>query len=64
MYDATLFPTIYRRYCHLLATNQAYVVTGLVEEHFSTVTVTVKTLQLLTTGGVPVSSEALEELRV
>ncbi|HBR51758.1 MAG TPA: DNA polymerase III subunit alpha [Nitrospira sp.] len=64
MYDATVFPTTYRRYCHLLATNQAYVVTGLVEEHFSTVSVTVKTLQLLTTGGIPASSEPLEELSV
>ncbi|HMS84722.1 MAG TPA: DNA polymerase III subunit alpha [Nitrospira sp.] len=64
MYDATLFPTTYRTYCHLLATNQAYVVTGLVEEHFSTVTVTVKTLQLLTTGGIPAPSESLEELHV
>jgi len=64
MYDATLFPTTYRHYCHLLVTNQAYVVTGLVEEHLSTVTVTVKTLQLLTTGGTPAPSEPLEELRV
>jgi len=64
MYDATVFPNIYREYCHLLATNQAYVVTGLVEEQFSTVTVTVKTLQLLTTGGIPAPSEPLEELSV
>ena len=47
LYDATLFPQTYRRYCHLLATNQAYVVTGLVEEQFSTVTLTVKELRLL-----------------
>jgi DNA polymerase III alpha subunit len=64
IYVATVFPNIYRQYCHLFATNQAYVVTGLVEEHFSTVTVTVRTLQLLTTGGVPTSSEPLEELSV
>jgi error-prone DNA polymerase len=64
MYDATVFPATYRQYCHLLATSQAYVVTGLVEEHFATVTVTVKSLQLLTTGGTPASSESLEELRV
>ena len=64
MYDATVFPTTYRHYCHLLATNQAYVVRGLVEEHFSTVTVTVRTLQLLTTGGIPAPSEPLEELRL
>ena len=48
MYDATLFPTTYRRYCHLLNTNPAYMLTGLVEEHFSTVTLTVKELELLT----------------
>ncbi len=64
MYDATVFPTTYRHYCHLLATNHAYVVTGLVEEHFSTVTVTVNTLQLLTSGGIPASCEPLEELRI
>ncbi len=64
MYDATLFPNRYREYCHLLAPNQAYVVTGLVEEHFSTVTVTVKTLQLLTTGGIPAPIEPLEKLSV
>lgn len=64
MYDATVFPNIYRLYCDLLATNQAYLVTGLVEEHFSTVTVTVKTLQLLTTGGMPAESQPLEELRL
>ena len=48
LYDATLFPNTYRRYCHLLATNQAYVVTGRVEEQFSTVALTV---QALTTPG-------------
>ncbi len=47
LYDATVFPNTYRRYCHLLATNQAYVVTGRVEEQFSTVTLTVKELRLL-----------------
>ena len=30
LYDATFFPDTYRRYCHLLGTNQAYVVTGVV----------------------------------
>jgi error-prone DNA polymerase len=61
MYDATVFPNTYRTYCHLLATNQAYVVTGLVEKYFSTVTVTVKTLHILTTGRIPAPSEPLEE---
>jgi error-prone DNA polymerase len=47
LYDATFFPGTYRRYCHLLGTNQAYVVTGVVEEHFGTVTLTVNYLQPL-----------------
>jgi len=47
LFDATVFPNIYRKYCHLLTTNQAYVVTGLIEEQFSTVTLTVKELRLL-----------------
>ncbi len=49
LYDATLFPDTYRTSCHLLARNQAYVVIGLVEEHFSTVTLTVRSLRLLST---------------
>lgn len=48
LYDAAVFPDVYRRVCHLLATNHAYIVTGRVEEQFSTVTLTVKELQLLT----------------
>lgn len=59
MYDATVFPNTYRQYCHLLATNQAYVVTGLVEEHFSTITVTVKTLRLLSTRTVLTAVEEM-----
>jgi DNA polymerase III alpha subunit len=61
MYDATVFPTTYRRYCHLLATNQAYRITGLVEEQCSTVTVTVRTLRLLIPSGLPAPTEPLEE---
>ena len=62
MYDATVFPQTYRQYCHLLAPNQGYIITGLVEEHFSTVTVTVKTLRLLNATEIQESSEALEEM--
>jgi error-prone DNA polymerase len=47
LYDATFFPDTYRRYCHVLGTNQAYVVTGVVEAHFGTVTLTVHRLQPL-----------------
>jgi error-prone DNA polymerase len=62
MYDATVFPITYRQYCHLLATNQAYMVTGLVEEHFSTVTVTVSTLRLLSTHTIEAPSEPMTEV--
>lgn len=47
LYDATLFPDVYRRCCHLLSPNQPYVVHGLVEESFGVATVTVNDLQLL-----------------
>ncbi len=48
LYDAAVFPEVYRRVCHLLATNHAYIVTGLVEQQYSTVTLTVKDIRLLT----------------
>ena len=47
LYDATLFPDIYRRCCHLLSPNRPYVVRGLVEETFGVVTLTVHDLRLL-----------------
>ena len=47
LYDATLFPEVYRRCCHLLLPNRPYVVRGLVEESFGVVTLTVHDLQLL-----------------
>jgi len=62
LYDATVFPNSYRRYCHLLATNQAYVVTGLVEEQFSTVTLTVNELRLLAARDVRSEFEPIEEV--
>ncbi|MEP6959379.1 MAG: DNA polymerase III subunit alpha [Nitrospirota bacterium] len=62
LYDATLFPKSYRRYCHLLAMNQAYIITGLVEEHFSTVTLTVKELRLLTCRTMESELEPIEDV--
>ena len=41
LYDATLFPHVYRRCHQLLASTRAYVVRGLVEEEFGVATVTV-----------------------
>ena len=47
LYDATLFPDVYRRCCHLLSTEYAYVLHGLVEEQFGVVTLTVHDLRVL-----------------
>ncbi len=47
LYDATLFPEVYRRCCHLLSPNRPYVVRGLVEESFGIVTLTVHELHVL-----------------
>jgi error-prone DNA polymerase len=46
LYDATFFPSTYWQCCHLLAPNQAYLVTGRVEEHFAAFTLTVIELRL------------------
>jgi error-prone DNA polymerase len=62
MYDATVFPQTYRQYCHLLAPNQAYVTTGLVEAQLSTVTVTVRTLRLLSTHDITAPSQPFKEV--
>ncbi|MBS0171157.1 MAG: DNA polymerase III subunit alpha, partial [Nitrospira sp.] len=47
LYDATLFPNVYRRCHQLLAANRAYIVSGLVEEAFGVATLTVSELQVL-----------------
>lgn len=62
MYDATVFPATYRQYCHLLATNQAYVLTGLIEADLSTVTVTVRTLRLLSAHDTDTHTDLVEEI--
>src|SRR5262249_49184320 len=51
LYDATLFPDVYRRCSHLLSSNRAYIVQGLVEESFGVVTLTVVDLRWLDTAG-------------
>ncbi|HEX2055884.1 MAG TPA: hypothetical protein VHF07_05290 [Nitrospiraceae bacterium] len=47
LYDATLFPDVYRRCCHLLSTDYPFVLQGLVEEHYGVVTLTVHDLRIL-----------------
>ncbi|MEP6960164.1 MAG: OB-fold nucleic acid binding domain-containing protein, partial [Nitrospirota bacterium] len=62
LYDATLFPNTYRRYCHLLAMNQAYAVTGRVEEQFATVALTVSRLTLLASSLIETDDEPVEDV--
>ncbi len=47
LYDATIFPEVYRRYCHLLAPDRPYVLRGLIEESFGVVTLTVTDLHVI-----------------
>ncbi len=47
LYDVTVFPAVYRKVCHLLADNQAYVLRGVVEEEFGAVTLTLQDLHRL-----------------
>ena len=42
LYDATFFPETFRRFGHLLSGGQPYMMEGLVEEEFCTLTLTVK----------------------
>jgi error-prone DNA polymerase len=47
IYDVTLFPDVYRRFCHLLTTTRPFLLTGLVEEDFGVCTLTVEALERL-----------------
>ena len=47
MVEATFFPGVYRRYAHLLTSGRPYLLTGLVEEDFGAVTLTVDHIEVL-----------------
>ena len=47
LYDATFFPKTYRRFGHLLSGGKPYLMEGLVEEEFCTVTLTVHKIWVL-----------------
>lgn len=49
LYDATLFPSAYRHFAHLLSTNRPYILEGLIEEDFNAVTLTVHHMKSLDT---------------
>ena len=47
LYDATLFPDAYRKFCHLLTSARPFLLTGLVEEDFGVSTLTVERVERL-----------------
>jgi error-prone DNA polymerase len=47
LYETTFFPQVYARFCHILNRSRPYVLTGLVEEDFGAVTLTVDSVRLL-----------------
>jgi len=47
LFDATFFPDAYERFCHLLATNRPFLLTGKVEEDFGVCALTVDRLERL-----------------
>ena len=47
LYDATLFPDAYRRFCHLLSSDRPCLLRGLIEENFGAVTLTIHDMEYL-----------------
>ncbi len=47
LYETTFFPQAYARFCHMLNRSRPYVLTGLVEEDFGSVTLTVEKVLLI-----------------
>lgn len=47
LFDATLFPDAYRKFCHLLATDRPFLLTGKVEEDFGVCSLVVERVERL-----------------
>jgi len=47
LYETTFFPQAYARFCHMMHRSRPYVLTGLVEEDFGVVSLTVDSVRLL-----------------
>ncbi len=45
LYDVTLFPDAYRRFCHLMTSTRPFLLSGLVEEDFGVCTLTADSVQ-------------------
>jgi len=51
IYETTMFPVAYRKFCHMLSRARPFVLTGKVEEDFGAITLTVTDLQYLERSG-------------
>lgn len=49
--ETTFFPEVYKRSAHLLQSGRAYILTGIVEEDYGAVTLTVEQVSVLRGGG-------------
>ena len=47
IFETTFFPKTYKRFCQILDMNRAYLLSGLVEEQYGTVSVNVEHIQRL-----------------
>ena len=52
LYETTLFPEVYARFCHMLSHRRPYVLRGKVEEDFGAITLTVDDVRFLDRRGV------------
>jgi len=61
IYETTLFPDVYRKFCHMLSHTRPYVLRGKVEEDFGSITLTVQDVRFL--DRMPKLSEGRMKLR-
>jgi len=56
LYETTLFPEAYRRFCHMLSHTEPYVLRGRVEEDFGAITLTIEAVEFLKDARLSASS--------
>ncbi|MGE0472009.1 MAG: DNA polymerase III subunit alpha [Nitrospirales bacterium] len=64
LYDATVFPRIFRLYGHMLSTNRPYLLEGIPEEEFGAVTLTVRKVILLRDTKASITTQRRGALRL
>lgn len=64
LYEVTVFPRQYRRYAPELMTKGPFILTGMVEEEWGAVTVTLEQLKVLGRGELPMPDRAVPDMRL